>query len=141
MTQEKWIFGVTAIGFAGFGLALLIFPNVIGMVGVKELTNSGLVEIRAMYGGLQLGLALFFLLALNRPRWIRPALIIHMCVVGGLALGRIFGLVVTNWAAKPLVYLLLAAELILVIMAVSAFIELKKEKKRKEENEVEKVKR
>ena len=141
MTQEKWIFGVTAIGFAGFGLALLIFPNVIGMVGVKELTNSGLVEIRAMYGGLQLGLALFFLLALNRPRWIRPALIIHMCVVGGLALGRIFGLVVTNWAAKPLVYLLLAAELILVIMAVSAFIELKKEKKRKEENEGEKVKR
>jgi hypothetical protein len=136
MTQEKWIFGATAIGFAGFGLALLIFPNLIGMVGVKELTNSGLVEIRAMYGGLQLGLALFFLLAINRPRWVRPALILHICVVGGLAIGRIFGLVVTNWAAKPLVYLLLAAELVLVIMASSTFIEIKKEKKRKEEKEL-----
>ena len=133
MSQEKWIFGATAIGFAGFGIALLIFPNLIGLVGVKELTNSGLVEIRAMYGGLQLGLALFFLLAINRPRWVRPGLIIHMCVIGGLAIGRIFGLVVTNWQAKPLVYLILAAELILLILSVGAFIEIKKEKKKKEE--------
>lgn len=132
MSQEKWIFGTTAIGFAGFGIALLIFPNLIGLVGVKELANSGLVEIRAMYGGLQLGLALFFLLAFNRPKWVRPALIVHMCVVGGLALGRVFGLVVTKWHAKPLVYTILAAELILVILAVGAFIELKKDKKKDE---------
>ena len=132
MSQEKWIFGATAIGFAGFGIALLIFPNLIGLVGVKELTNSGLVEVRAMYGGLQLGIGLFFLLALNRPKWVRAALVAQVCLVSGLALGRIFGLVVTNWHAKPVIYLILAAELILAILGASTLISHKKAKKKSE---------
>ena len=132
MSQEKWLFGATAIGFAGFGIALLIFPNLIGLVGVKDLTNSGLVEIRTMYGGLQLGLGLFFLLALNRPKWVNAALVAQVCLVSGLALGRIFGLVVTHWQAKPLVYLILAAELILAIIGASTLISHKKAKKNSE---------
>jgi Domain of unknown function (DUF4345) len=132
MSEEKWIFGATAIGFAGFGIALLIFPNLIGLIGVKELKNSGLVEIRAMYGGLQLGLGLFFLLALNRPRWVRAGLVLQVCILGGLVIGRIFGLVVVNWQAKPLVYLILAAELILAILGTSALISYKKAKKKSE---------
>ena len=132
MSQEKWIFGATAIGFAGFGIALLIFPNLIGLVGVKELTNSGLVEIRALYGGLELGIGLFFLLALNRPKWVRATLVAQVCLVGGLALGRIFGLVATNWQAKPVVYLILAAELILAILGASTLISNKKAKKKNE---------
>lgn len=132
MSQEKWVFGATAIGFAGFGIALLIFPNLIGMVGIKELTNSGLVEIRALYGGLKLGIGLFFLLALNRPQWVRAALVAQVCLVSGLALGRIFGLVVSNWQTKPIIYLILAAELILAILGAITLISNKKAKKKNE---------
>ena len=133
MSKEKWIFGATAIGFGGFGIALLIFPSLLGLVGIKELTNSGLVEARAMYGGLQIGFGLFFLLALNRPKWFQPALIIHSCVVGGLVIGRIFGLAVEKWQAKPLIYIILAAEIVLVILSTTAFINLKNEKKTRDD--------
>lgn len=130
MSNEKWIFAATATGFAGFGIALLIFPGLLGVVGIKELSRSGEVEIRAVYGGLQIGLGLFFLLAFNRPRWARAGLVVQICSVGGLAIGRIFGLLVAGWAAKPFIYLILAVELILVILGANALIELNKTKKK-----------
>ncbi len=132
MSQEKWIFGATAIGFAGFGIALLIFPNLIGLVGVKELAPSGMVEIRAFYGGLELGIALFFLLVLNRPKWMKPALVLQVCLLGGVAIGRIFGLVVIHWQAKPIIYLILAAELILAILGAITLFSNNKAKKKNE---------
>jgi len=132
MSKEKWIFGVTALGFAGVGIAMLIFPNLMSIVGVKELTNSGTVEIRALSGGLELGIGLFFLLALNRPKWFRPALVAQVCLLGGLSLGRILGLLIVNWNAKPLIYLVLAGELMLAILGASTLIMNKKVKKKNE---------
>lgn len=132
MSQEKWIFGTTAIGFAGVGIAMLIFPNLMGIVGVKELTNSGTVEIRALSGGLELGIGLFFLLALNRPKWASAALVAQVCLLGGLSLGRILGLVVIKWHAKPIIYLVLAAELLLAILGAITLISYKKTKKKNE---------
>jgi len=52
-------------------------------------TVSALNELRANYGGLQIGMGLFLLAGLCCPTCTRPALLAQVLIVGGLAAGRL----------------------------------------------------
>ena len=127
---------ITANGFAGLGITLLIFPGLLEIVGVMELTGSGTIEIRAFYGGLELGIALFFLLAINRPKWLKPALVLQVCILGGVAIGRMLGLVITSWQAQLVIYIILAAEGTLAILGAVALSKLQSEKPKIDESKL-----
>ena len=111
--MEAWLpklsIGLAAVAFGGFGLVLLIAPGVLGLIGVEIARPAGAVELRAFYGGLELGMAVFFAAALMRPAWWRPALVVQVLAIGGAALGRLFGVIVGG-GGEPLVYALMAAE-------------------------------
>ena len=77
-------------GFLGFGLWLIADPaGGLVTVGVTALNPAGLIELRALYGGLEVGLGIFFLLCGARPDWRRPGLWAVLLSNGGIGLTRL----------------------------------------------------
>lgn len=85
------------LGFLGFG-AWLLFDAEAGLarVGIAALDRAGLIELRALYGGLELGLGVFFLLCGARPNWRRPGLWAVLLGVGGIGLTRLTGIALSG---------------------------------------------
>lgn len=81
-----------ASGFAGFGAAFLVRPNLLERVDVKAGSARATTELRAMYGGMELGLGVFFLAAALRPEWEEPALMAQVLGLGALAASRVGGI-------------------------------------------------
>ncbi|MBS7690797.1 DUF4345 family protein [Pseudomonas lalucatii] len=85
------ILQVLALG--GLGLAYFIRPHeMANLSGMLLLAPAAATDVRAYYGGLQLGLAAFLLLALARLELLRGALTLLVLLYGALALARIGGL-------------------------------------------------
>jgi hypothetical protein len=100
---------LTAAAFGGFGAFLFIQPAALEAVGLAVTRPAAAVEIRAFYGGLELGLAAFFLAASFPPVWFRPALLLQILTLGGAAAGRLLGVLVGG-GGEPLIWALFAAE-------------------------------
>jgi uncharacterized membrane protein len=82
-----------AAGFAGFGAACVARPKeMLGRVDVRARSARGATELRAMYGGLELGLGAFFVAAALKDEWSRPALVAQALGLGGLAASRLAGI-------------------------------------------------
>lgn len=114
---------MTAIAFGGFGLLLMAHPEILEAVGVKISRPAGAVELRGFYGGLELGLAMFFTMALSRPAWHAPALVVQIGALGGAAAGRLAGLAIGGgW--EPWIGALLVAEAVGAVVGGLAFVGL-----------------
>ncbi len=93
MTLSRIALGTAAAGFAGFGVACLTRPKqMLSHIDVKPTSAIGATELRAMYGGMELGLGAFFALAIAKREWTRPALTAQTLALGGLAAARIGGI-------------------------------------------------
>lgn len=78
---------------AGFGVAYFLWPQEMGAVsGMLLMESSAVTDVRAYYGALPIGLAVFIGLCLWLPELTRPALILLLVLYASLALGRIVGL-------------------------------------------------
>jgi hypothetical protein len=88
MFLRRLSLGITATAFTGFGVWLLCRPQALSRVGVQLPSPEARTEIRAFYGGLEIGLGLFFAAAAARPEWHRPALFAQTATLGGVAVTR-----------------------------------------------------
>jgi hypothetical protein len=61
-------------------------------VDVRAKSARGTTELRAMYGGLELGLGAFFAAAAAKTEWGRPALLAQTLGLGALAASRLVGI-------------------------------------------------
>lgn len=92
----KWVLVLAGLGFLGFGLAIVAAPaSVLGSVGISG-TPAGLVELRAFYGGLELGLAAFLFACAARPAWREAGLWSVALVNGGIAAARLLGIALSG---------------------------------------------
>ena len=82
---------IAALGV--LGLAYFIRPEeMASFSGALLMGNAAVTEVRAYYGGLQLGLAAYLAMALLRLDLLRPALTLLVLLYSALALARIAGL-------------------------------------------------
>ena len=82
---------IAALSF--LGLAYFIRPEeMASFSGALLMGNAAVTEVRAYYGGLQLGLAAYLAMALTRLDLLRPALMLLVLLYAALALARIAGL-------------------------------------------------
>lgn len=87
-----FVLSLAALGFLGFGVAIVAAPEaVLGMVGISG-TPAGMVELRAFYGGLELGLAAFLFACAAKPAWREAGLWSVALVNGGIAAARLLGI-------------------------------------------------
>ena len=86
------LLSLAGLGFLGFGLAIVAAPEaVLAPVGISG-TAAGLVELRAFYGGLELGLAAFLFACAAKPAWRVPGLWSVALINGGIAAARLLGI-------------------------------------------------
>ncbi|MDQ3948946.1 MAG: DUF4345 domain-containing protein [Gemmatimonadota bacterium] len=79
-----------ALVSGGFGLLYTVRPEwLAGVVDIALPTASARADFRAIYGGAELGMALFFALAARRPAWVRPGLAALALIVGGFGAARL----------------------------------------------------
>ncbi len=102
MTFPKVVLGISGLIFLLLGVANLLDPaGSMKLIGVNVPAGRGTVEARGIYGGLQLGLGLFMLVATARERWLRPGLSAQIFCFGGLAAGRVLGMLLIRDFGGP----------------------------------------
>ncbi|MFP6630073.1 MAG: DUF4345 domain-containing protein [Myxococcota bacterium] len=79
----------SALAFTGIGGAFLVAPSAMGrFVDVSLIGATADNDVRAVYGGLQIGLGVLLWTASRRDEWLRPGLYAQLILFSGLAAGR-----------------------------------------------------
>jgi len=100
--------------FFGFGVALLLFPSeVIGLAFIEASHPTARMEIRAFYGGLEIGLALYLFYSIKKQH-LTHALTLSSLVLGGIILGRLFDAAIDGVEGNFLYYALLVETLLFI---------------------------
>ncbi len=118
MDAGKLSIGITAAAFAGFGAALIAKPDILKKIGIRATSGDARTELRAMYGGMELGFGVFFAIALRKPEWRTPALTAILLGIGALGVTRIVSAIDED--AEPISYLMAAPEIAAATMAAVA---------------------
>lgn len=106
------------------GLASLFAPgSVADFVNIELKDATARFDFRAVYGGLDLGIGVFLVVAALRKPWRLPALNMASLVFGGLTLGRVVSLAIDE---KPGVvgWGLMGLEVVLLAIAAFALVRL-----------------
>ena len=84
---------INIVGFVGYGIFCFFLPEKAAAAMGFVLSNADAeIEISAVYGGVQLMIGLFCMLALRIEKiGIRSALTIMLMIYLGLVLGRVYG--------------------------------------------------
>jgi hypothetical protein len=91
------VLALAGLGFLGFGLWLVVDPaGGLATVDIAATSPAGLIELRGFYGGLELGLGVFFLMCAARPTWRRAGLWLVALGNGGIGLTRVAGIAMTG---------------------------------------------
>lgn len=97
-TFSKWLVVLAGLGFLGYGIAFLIAPDAtLAGAGLQLKGTGGSVELRAFYGGLELGLGGWLVIAglhakPRRDPLLRPALWLTLASNGGIGCSRLLAL-------------------------------------------------
>lgn len=89
MDFARGVLVLSALPFAGIGIAFLASPHVMASyIGISSSGPTAAADLRAVYGGLQLGAAAWLLYTAQSPVRYRMGLIAQLCLYGGLAGAR-----------------------------------------------------
>ena len=120
MTLDVLALWLGAIGFAFFGVWLIAMPRALAGVGIPADNANARAEIRAMYGGFELGIAAFLGFCLLRPEWTEPGLWFQLLALGGLALGRLIGISVERGGVRRLLWFFALIEVVAAAVTAAA---------------------
>lgn len=119
---------VNALLFLAFGLGFMFAPAFFSqtITGASPATSSAMIDMRATYGGIALGLAIFWEWCTQESGRVRGGLFSSLTVLAATALGRILGILMDG-APNIFMFILLAAELLFVGLIVFALKQIEKE--------------
>jgi hypothetical protein len=118
-TLNSIVITIAGLGFVGFGIVFLCWPEVM-LPGVGILTPDlqSQIEIRAMYGGLELGLGILLLSCFAAERQ-RFGLQLSLASYGGLGLARALSMLVIG-TTTPFLWFALIWEAVIAVLALLA---------------------
>jgi Domain of unknown function (DUF4345) len=112
------------LSFLGFGGACLFWPeSLLAGVGVATTTLEAQVEVRSMYGGLELGLGILLLNCFVPARQ-RFGLLLSIASFGGLGLARLINMLALG-VSTPFLLFALIWELLIALLALLALKQTK----------------
>jgi hypothetical protein len=89
----RFVLAASALAFAGIGLGFFLWPEAFaGRVGIAPHGPAAYSDLRAVFGGLELGLAGFLAWSAAAPERLRLALVAQLAAFGGLVAGRAWSL-------------------------------------------------
>jgi hypothetical protein len=102
---------IAALIFTGFGVWFLIKPGALAGIGIEVTGPSARTDIRATYGGFELGVAAFLFWCAAREDWHHVGLIAATLFVAGFGVGRGVGILLEG-GATAFMWSLLAIEVV-----------------------------
>ncbi|MEM7254112.1 MAG: DUF4345 domain-containing protein [Pseudomonadota bacterium] len=93
-TVMRVFLSIVALIFIVFGVIYMFAPENFATAAGLRPTPSGLTDVRATYGGFQIGFALFLIWSCRSERRYANALLGCALITGFVAIGRIYGLAV-----------------------------------------------
>jgi Domain of unknown function (DUF4345) len=112
----RYIVGLTAAGFIGFGVAFSGWPRAAArMVDISLPSATAAADFSATYGGFELGFGIFLLLCLRRG-WLDAGLLAGALALGGFASVRLLSSLAGGLQVAPAIYLGLALEVTGVLL-------------------------
>ena len=118
---------INAALFFVFGIGFIFAPAVLAqfVTGAAPALPTALTDMRATYGGMALGIGIFFAYTTWVQRGVYEAVIGAVLVMLGLALGRTLGIVIDG-SPNKMMHLLLAAEILFATLLIYAVFRSKK---------------
>jgi hypothetical protein len=112
---------INAACFLLFGAAFLVAPGFMAhlLTGVTPAAGNALIDIRATYGGMALGIGLFFAFCARRPETLRIGLIASLLVAAGIVFGRLTGIVVDGSPNTAMIALLVGDSLFILLFVIA----------------------
>ena len=108
---DRIVLALGGLSFAAFGVWLMVAPRALAGVGLSADSPNARAEVRAMYGGLELGIATFLLLCLRGPDLTQLGLHLQFLLLLGLGAGRLIGILIERMRVKQLWLVFVALEL------------------------------
>lgn len=119
-------FIVNAVIYAAFSVWCALAPQQTAtFLGLGRLNPAGEAEYLTVYGGLQGGLAVFYLLAALLPVHQRTALMFSVCLYGGLVLFRSLAIAGIGWSQLGNARFPFILEVLLLLAALALFLRLR----------------
>ena len=110
---------LNAVLYAAFSAWCALAPQQTAtFLGLGRLNPAGEAEYLTVYGGLQGGLAVFFLLAALMPAHQRTALLFSVCLYAGLVLFRSIAIAGIGWSQLGNARFPFVLEVVLLLAAV-----------------------
>jgi hypothetical protein len=81
----------SASGFCAFGAATFVHPPIVGLVDIELASPTAATDVRAVFGGMELGLGAFVVWCAADAARHRVGSVAVMLVFGGMVLGRVVG--------------------------------------------------
>ncbi|HEX6105472.1 MAG TPA: DUF4345 domain-containing protein [Gemmatimonadales bacterium] len=104
MTAAKGLLLLGAFVLAAIGVGFLIAPvQWAAIVEIALPTPTARTDLRATYGGFDLGFGVFLAVCAFRPAWIRPGLAALGLAAAGFAGGRLLGILAEGTASPPMI--------------------------------------
>ncbi len=124
-TSLLWL---NSVLFVVFGACFIAAPGLLANVitGAAPGTSSALIDMRATYGGMGLGIGLFFGFCARRPTTVQVGLFASLFVLGTTAIARLVGFAVDG-SPNVFMFLLVSAELLFVALIVVALRQFRNE--------------
>lgn len=97
-----------AVAFGGFGLVFLLVPSTVGGIGLVPTAASGTTDVRAIMGGVEVGIGLYLMWCV-REGHLRSGAVLMSATFAFMVVGRLIGMLVDG-GVVPLTLLLTAAE-------------------------------
>ena len=117
MLFARVVLVIQLLALAGLGLAYFVRPHeMANLSGMLLMSPAAATDMRAFYGGLQLGLAAFIGLSLSRLDFTRAALTLLVLLYSALALARIGGLWLDGGAQQTFNLYALLLEVVSVVL-------------------------
>ena len=94
LKRSRVLLALGGVVLMGYGVAFLIHPPLLGVLtGLEFGKPDAYTEVRAFYGGLEFGIALYLLYCARRPEFIRGGLLFCFLAFLAAGLARFAGLV------------------------------------------------
>lgn len=128
MQLAKFSIFITVLIYLIIGIWCLFAPiQTSSGIEISLPTTTAIIDFRATYGGLLVGIGIFFIVCL-KDTYVRLGLILQALTLGGFAFGRVVGLVLDG-IPNPIIIYFLIAEIGGVILAMFAMRSLRRNRR------------
>ncbi|MRX28157.1 DUF4345 domain-containing protein [Kangiella sp. HZ709] len=123
----KTIIWINALIFVVYGIIFLLIPveSSNWVIDTSPSTTSGLIDMRATYGGLTIAVGIIFYLLASQEATLRLGLISVIVALVSMAVTRFIGIIVDG-NPNPTMLIYLVLEIVFAVVGLFAFIRLNK---------------